>query len=414
MKALEIHSMATHANAPSLTSPISMGHIYGIDLLRFLASVAVVLFHFKYFGVSAPEHQATGQDVAFVFLPAWASSGWIGVQIFFVLSGYVIAQSAIGASWNGFILKRAVRILPALWICATIALFIRIASGEPILERLLDWLRTMVLSPKGPYIDGVVWTLVVEAIFYALICVSMIVKQRQGGKEFEWLDRVAFLLGSVSGLFLIFYSVVAGMGLEWAASLDWFGYKILLLHHGVYFALGITLFSVTHIKPTAPKIASIVLLILLCLLEIRLKGNTASETANATAIWLFMLAWLVLSITLRPSITRAEIRGAFTTLGKLSYPIYLGHFVLGMYLVPPLAVIIENRILLFVACMLLITTLALFIALGPEPWGQQKLRILSQRILSKQKSKLPSVELYFNSSSHQKHMATQMNSGENK
>ncbi|MGS5089529.1 acyltransferase family protein [Hydrogenophaga sp. A37] len=366
-----------------------MGHIYGIDLLRFLASIAVVLFHFKSFGMHAPEQKATGQDVAFGFLPDWASSGWIGVQVFFVLSGYVIAQTAIGASWHGFFKKRAIRILPALWISATIALLIRIASGEPILERLFDWLRSMVLSPKGPYIDGVVWTLVIEAIFYTVIGISLFVRQRRGGKELEWLDRLAFLLGAMSGLFLIFYSVTAGMGLNVATSLDWFGYKLLLLHHGVYFALGMALFSVTHVKPTTPKLVSIVLLILLCLLEIRLKGNTDREVANATVIWLFMLAWLILSITLRPAIARAEIRGVLTTLGKLSYPIYLGHFVLGMYLVPHLAEIIENRLLLFAACMLFITTLALFIAQGPEPWGQQKLRSLFQRPWSHQKSKRP-------------------------
>lgn len=388
MNTLRINPMAAQTNFPS-TAPTSRGHIYGIDLLRFLASISVVLFHFKYFGVSAPDHQATGQDVAFDFLPDWTSSGWIGVQIFFVLSGYVIAQSAIGVSWQGFFMKRATRILPALWICGTIAFLVRVASGEPISERLLDWFRSMVLSPKGPYIDGVVWTLVVEAIFYAVIGVSMVVKQRRGGKEFEWLDRLAFLLGTVSGLFLIFYTVTTEMGLEFAVPLDWFGYKLLLLHHGVYFALGIAIFSVTHIKPTVSKMVSIVILTVLCLLEIRLKGHTESEIANATAIWLFMLTWLILSITLRPSITRVEIKGVLTTLGKLSYPIYLGHFVLGMYLVPHLAVLIENRVLLFAACMLFITALALLIAHGPELWGQQKLKALFQRMASTQRTRLP-------------------------
>ena len=363
-----------------------MGHVYGIDLLRFLASIAVVLFHFKYFGLGAPEHRATGPDVAFDFLPDWASSGWIGVQIFFVLSGYVIAQSAIGASWHGFFMKRAIRILPALWIYATIALLVRIASGESTWERLLDWFRSMVLSPKGPYIDGVVWTLVIEAVFYAVICVWMVVQQRRGGQQLVSLDRLAGLLGSASGLFLVFASVAAAMGLAFATPLDWFGYKLLLLHHGVYFALGMTLFSVTQRPPTVATRAAIVLLILLCLLEIRLKTNTGGDVVIASALWLFMLAWLILSIALRPPITQARLRGVFTTLGKLSYPIYLGHFVLGMYLVPHLALVIEDRTLLFAASMLFITTLALLIAHGPEPWGQQKLRSLFQRMVPAQAS----------------------------
>lgn len=369
--------------------PGALGHVHGIDLLRFLASLSVVLFHFKYFGLGAPEHQATGPDVAFDFLPDWASSGWIGVQIFFVLSGYVIAQSAIGVSWHGFFMKRAIRILPVLWIYATIALLVRIASGESTLERLLDWLRTMVLSPKGPYIDGVVWTLVIEAIFYAVVGLSIVVRQRRGGTALASLDRLAFLLGSVSGLFLVFCSVAAAMGLEFATPLDWFGYKLLLLHHGVYFALGMALFSVTHRQATAAKVAAMAVLVLLCLLEIRLKADTDRDMVIAAAIWLFMLAWLVLSITLRPPIAQPRIRGVLTTLGKLSYPMYLGHFVLGMYLVPKLALIIEDRALLLAASLLFVTSLALLIAHGPEPWGQQKLRALFQRMMTLQTSRQP-------------------------
>ena len=54
-------------------------------------------------------------------LAPWGSFGWIGVEIFFVISGYVIASSAEGAAPRTFLRRRAQRLLPAAWVCATIA-----------------------------------------------------------------------------------------------------------------------------------------------------------------------------------------------------------------------------------------------------------------------------------------------------
>jgi peptidoglycan/LPS O-acetylase OafA/YrhL len=377
------------------------GHVHGIDLLRFLAALSVVLFHFSLFGAAAPTYGASGADAAFAFLPGAVSAGWIGVQFFFVLSGFVIAQSALGVSWQGFAMKRAVRILPALWICATLSLLVRVAAGEPLPERLLDWLRTVVLSPTGPYIDGVVWTLVVEAIFYALVCAALALQQRLGGPQSLWLQRLAVLLGGVSGLFLLFRSATVALGLQLSPPLDWFGFKVLLLHHGVYFALGMTLFAITRSGRSARKLAFSALLVLLCLLEIGLKADTRGERVVAAAVWLGMLAALLLSITTRrPLVLQARTRGLLTTLGKVSYPLYLGHLVLGMYLVPQLAAFIEHRGLLLAVCLLVITTLALWISLGPEPWGQQRLRRLFQRLASSHRSVHPAASPGLNRSVH--------------
>ncbi|WP_169802332.1 acyltransferase family protein [Hydrogenophaga flava] len=372
-----------------MTTP-STGHVHGIDLLRFLAALSVVLFHFSLFGAAAPTYGATGADAAFAFLPGAVSAGWIGVQFFFVLSGYVIAQSALGVSWQGFAMKRAVRILPALWICATLSLLVRVAAGEPLPERLLDWLRTVLLSPKGPYIDGVVWTLVVEAVFYALVCAALALQQRLGGTPGDGLQRLALLLGGVSGLFLIVHSATVALGLQPSPPLNWFGFKVLLLHHGVYFALGMTLCAITRSGPSARRLAVAVLLVLLCLLEIRLKADTRGELVVAVTVWLAMLAALMLFTSGRgPRVAQPRARALLTTLGRVSYPLYLGHLVLGMYLVPWLAVSIEHRGLLLAVCLLVIGALALWIALGPEPWGQQRLKRLLQRLASAHPSAHP-------------------------
>ncbi|WP_246707247.1 acyltransferase family protein [Mesorhizobium sp. NZP2077] len=69
----------------------------GVDILRFLAAVLVMVYHYGFWvwaypdGISA---QATGGVPPQPDIGAWVGSGWVGVEIFFVISGFVIAFSA--------------------------------------------------------------------------------------------------------------------------------------------------------------------------------------------------------------------------------------------------------------------------------------------------------------------------------
>ena len=85
-----------------------MNRLPGLDLMRAIAVVWVMLFHSFLVG-------GLGEDFA------WLSRfGWVGVDIFFVLSGYLIGTQvlkplAAGArlSFGDFYRRRAYRILPA-------------------------------------------------------------------------------------------------------------------------------------------------------------------------------------------------------------------------------------------------------------------------------------------------------------
>ena len=76
-----------------------MNIVYSLQLLRFLAALSVILFH-----------------IPLIKFPA------IGVDIFFVVSGFVIAF-VLNNNKNQFLLKRLIRILPLYWIL-TIFIFI--------------------------------------------------------------------------------------------------------------------------------------------------------------------------------------------------------------------------------------------------------------------------------------------------
>src|SRR5687768_7869255 len=88
---------------------VSKQKIAGLDYLRALAITLVFLFHYRLFA-----HPAWVDDVC--------SFGWVGVDLFFVLSGYLIASHVFADIKNDrfssrvFFLKRALRILPAYWV----------------------------------------------------------------------------------------------------------------------------------------------------------------------------------------------------------------------------------------------------------------------------------------------------------
>ena len=139
----------------------------GLDLVRFAAALIVTLFHLAYF-----DWHGVPSDFAMELsgVGSTFSSGWVGVPIFFVLSGFVIAFSATGRTAEQFVKSRVVRLYPSAWICATItAIFI---FGDPNL--IEEYLRSVMLIPVGPWVDVVYWTLGVEIAFYSLVALVLV------------------------------------------------------------------------------------------------------------------------------------------------------------------------------------------------------------------------------------------------
>lgn len=93
-------------------------HLPGLDLLRAIAVVWTMLFHSFLVG-------GLGEDWAWV-----QRYGWMGVDLFFVLSGFLIGSQVLKPLANGnrfsfreFYLRRAFRILPAFWAVLAFWLF---------------------------------------------------------------------------------------------------------------------------------------------------------------------------------------------------------------------------------------------------------------------------------------------------
>jgi peptidoglycan/LPS O-acetylase OafA/YrhL len=159
------------------STPIKQDHVPGIDLLRLLAALAVVLFHYGYRGARA-------EDLTTVSLPALepiAKYGWFGVQLFFVISGFVIARSAIGRTAVEFGIARAGRLWPAFLVCTTLTFLATWILGAPRFETSIPhWLANLtMLAPafRQPFMDGAYWSIVIEITFYGWLALFIALGQ---------------------------------------------------------------------------------------------------------------------------------------------------------------------------------------------------------------------------------------------
>ncbi|MGD5438086.1 hypothetical protein QUS99_22630, partial [Xanthomonas citri pv. citri] len=100
-------------------------HLPLLDPLRFAAALGVAIFpqifwSWAWVSIGVPGFERhVAADVLYPSAAPFTWFGWVGVEIFFVISGFVIANSASQASPGEFLLGRALRLYPAVWVCAT-------------------------------------------------------------------------------------------------------------------------------------------------------------------------------------------------------------------------------------------------------------------------------------------------------
>ncbi len=142
-----------------------------LDLLRLVAVLGVILFHY---GFRGPSVQGT-THVALPELASFARYGFLGVPIFFIISGFVIAYSAEGRTAIGFAIARVARIYPGFVFCMTLTFLMTLAFGAPTFETSLwQWAANLfIASPalRQPYMDSAYWSLVYEITFYAWVTI---------------------------------------------------------------------------------------------------------------------------------------------------------------------------------------------------------------------------------------------------
>jgi peptidoglycan/LPS O-acetylase OafA/YrhL len=286
--------------------PLRSRSYAGIDAIRLLAALLVAAYHLGFWLWLPPRGQFAFHNELAPLAP-FVSYGWVGVEVFFVISGFAIAFSASLKDAQEFVIGRALRLYPAAWICASITFLF--AGNWPA------YLRSVTLSPIGPWVSGLYWTLAIEIVFYALVAVAL------------WrgwtMVRVALGLGAWSSAFWLLKAAngTIGLGIPFEAIESNAGY-LLLLHYGVYFALGMLLYLKRHLAVAAGFAFVAFAAVAWRSHAMALNGDPFYVAALVWAACSLAVAWCAFR---NPALRFLPAR----TLGLITYPLYLVHVELG-------------------------------------------------------------------------------------
>ena len=210
-----------------MADPTTRERLSAIDALRGIAALMVVFFHLQ--GAFARAPQPWMSDL----LAHAFSKGHYGVNVFFVLSGFVIAYSLRDArpTWSyfaRFVFRRSVRLDIPLW-CTIIAetglvlLSLHFFASQtkaslPTLPQLLANATYTQEFLGYPHITPVLWTLCFEIQFYFVLVATLVLKQRLAARTTQRFARIATAVLFAAGFFvsLLARNHVFEVGPGWA------------------------------------------------------------------------------------------------------------------------------------------------------------------------------------------------------
>lgn len=316
-------------------------HVIAIDLVRFLAAALVLLSHLAFSIGARPDsrpYELSGGTMPQALLPGLSFYGWIGVQVFFVVSGIVIAYSAHGATPYAFFRSRVLRLVPAAWLCTTLIFVVLLWHHGALTTDLLRGFRhSMLFMPWDPWIDYAFWTLGVEISFYT--AVGVLIYRRQ----LRSIGTLASVLAWVCLLYWLLFSLGQwGGGLPELAilrgKLPYFAERVLellLVKHGSFFAAGIYIWAVFIDRRSGPAWWNVAATLAACVLEVYwtnvyANGPRTNPWWPAMAIGCGSVAMILAGIRYNAELrSNATVVRVLRTLGLMTYPLYLLHQSIG-------------------------------------------------------------------------------------
>ncbi len=298
--------------------------LYELDLLRGLAALNVVFFHYTAkFGEEFGHRYPVKYD--------W-SYGSYGVQLFFVISGFVIFLTLQNVkTTKEFLYKRFTRLYPTYWISLVLTFTIVSIAGLPGREvSIRDALVgvTMLQGLVGmKNVDGAYWSLLPELMFYLLMGILF---------AFKLLRKVRTI--GIAWMILTLVNIYHHVP---------FVNILLNLKFAMFFFAGIIFF---RIKAEIHDIWDH--FIILSCLVIAILSDLAYIPA-LIYIGIFSLFYLFVYGKLQRLCNKPLI-----FIGIISYPLYLIHQNIGFVLIRSLSKIISNEILVIAVALCIVIFLA--------------------------------------------------------
>ncbi len=334
-------------SSPSLPAS-GAPRLHGLDMLRAAAILLVFAYHYQVF--------VSGESTF-----GWLSRiGWTGVDLFFVLSGYLIANQLMGGFARGerlslprFYGRRLLRTLPNFYVVLALYLLLPQLMGgrePPPLWRFLTFTQNIGLVPGTAFSHA--WSLCIEEQFYLVLPAALVLgaalKSRRrllawsliGGltlAAIAWRDHLWRRYGTQDPALGYYPQLYYGS----LARLDEFlpGVAIALLKHG-HADRWATLMGRARMLLLIGGAASLAMLTLMLhfyYIDGYGYGRAMSSWGYSALAWSFGLLVLA-ALAPRGPMARVEVPGA-NALARWSYALYLTHKPIAYALVQPLAVI---------------------------------------------------------------------------
>jgi peptidoglycan/LPS O-acetylase OafA/YrhL len=299
----------TPALSPRESKPPASDRLRFIDGMRALAALMVFAFHLS------PSLSPS--------IKAVAGKGWVGVEVFFVLSGFVIAYTVgdariTPAYFGSFVLRRSLRLDPPYWIAIAVTLLLipisqRMFSDSalefPSAVNILDHVFYLQGIAGFPHIIDVLWSLCIEIQLYLVFVVGLALVQVTSSR-INLLRRHEALVAFCMFTALAAVSLLGELGvLAWKEK-TWF----LSFWHEFFLGAMVAWLFRRRVSPGAfvAYLALMVAALALLAVNFQLTATTATGCVLAVAGW---RGWLRNGLNL----------WGLQLLGRTSYGFYLIH-----------------------------------------------------------------------------------------
>ncbi len=320
-------------DTPAIPAPAKLRHYASLDSLRALAVLAVIAYHYD---------------------ASWARGGFLGVDLFFVLSGFLITtllilewrrskRIAVGAFWG----RRARRLLPALMIVLVLVAFITIYAIDPWKRAGVrgDGIASLFYVANWRFVAGKqgyfelfsapsplrhMWSLAIEEQFYLVWPLVTYAALRAGRGSLRLLAIVC------SGGILVSITVMAVVYRAGDPSRAYYGtdaraHTILI---GALLAIVLVRWEPSAAAKRRIRIASVAAFVAILGAWIVATGTSARYYRGGSALYA-VLACIVIAGALQPGPLRSALSlRPLAWIGQISYGLYLFHWPLVVWLVP--------------------------------------------------------------------------------
>jgi len=306
--------------------------LVGLDHLRALAILLVWVFHYQGGTFKHPEW-----STAF-------AAGWTGVDLFYVLSGFLISSQLFAQIKKGgsislreFYIKRFFRIIPIYVLVVAIYFlfpFFREKEALPPLWKFLTFTQNFGLNRVGQGTFSHAWSLCVEEHFYLFLPITLLILQYTNKfKNAWWLLLVFFIGGFIVRLYSWHYLYIPKSGLD-----NGVDYWAMYLYYPTYGRLdgllsGVAIAAVYRFLPkTWERISRygnqliLVSILFLAFAFVYLSELNTYSTSIIGFPFISIAFGLMVAGALSPSCFLYKWKSNTTTLiATLSYGIYLTH-----------------------------------------------------------------------------------------